>query len=150
MAKQQDGQGQEPRKDTPLDKAINGLKEKWENLHIGGGHAGGMLRKGAVELGQYMPAFNNAGMTTVEDPAIFPNATQGEIATARGNTKLDAEQEKPRSKDAKAAAAQPAKEAGKGATSVMGYPLEAEKPGQQHGQGQQQGMDGRQGQSRGR
>ncbi len=77
-----------------------GIKEKlaqfWENLRIGDGHATGMFRKGFVELGQYLPAFNQAGMTTVEDMGIFPNSTQGEIATGRKETGLDAEQEQSR------------------------------------------------------
>jgi hypothetical protein len=51
---------------------------------LGSTHAMGMFRKGLSELAQYLPAFNNAGTQVIEDIAIWPNQTQGEIAQARG------------------------------------------------------------------
>jgi hypothetical protein len=56
---------------------------------IGEGHAMGMFRKGLTEGGQYLLAFNNGGTQIIEDPAIWPNQTQGEIAQARGGMSLD-------------------------------------------------------------
>jgi hypothetical protein len=50
---------------------------------LGATHAAGMFRKGLSELAQYLPAFNQAGPHVIEDMAIWPNATQGEIAKAR-------------------------------------------------------------------
>jgi len=55
---------------------------------IGAGHAMGMLRKGLTEIGEYLPAFNQAGTHTTEDIAIWPNKTQGEIAQSRGGLTL--------------------------------------------------------------
>jgi hypothetical protein len=60
---------------------------------IGAGHASGMARKGLTELGAYLPAFNQAGTQTVEDMAIWPNQTQGEIAGLRGGPGSGPEQE---------------------------------------------------------
>lgn len=60
---------------------------------IGEGHAAGMGRKGFTEFGQYLTAFNNAGMSVIEDAGVFPNATQGEIAQGRRNEGSDLEQE---------------------------------------------------------
>ncbi len=51
---------------------------------IGAGHFTGMARKGLSELGEYLPAFNQAGTHVVEDIGVWPNQTQGEIAQARG------------------------------------------------------------------
>ncbi len=57
-------------------------------MKIGTGHLMGMLRKGLTELGQYLPAFNQAGTQITEDAAIWPNQTQGEIAESRGSLTL--------------------------------------------------------------
>ena len=56
---------------------------------IGAGHAKAMFRKGAVELGQYLPAFNSAGTFTTEDAGVWPNSTQGEIAKDRRTGKTE-------------------------------------------------------------
>ena len=66
-----------------------------EKPKIGAGHAGGMFRKGMTELGQYLPAFNSAGTHTVEDAAIWPNRTPGEIAQGRNADVPKAEEEPP-------------------------------------------------------
>src|SRR4051812_15665700 len=79
--------------DKTLDKVGDAVAQFWNDLRIGDGHMAGMGRKGGVEFGQYLPAFNNAGMGTVEDHGVFPNRTQGEIATTRNETGLDANEE---------------------------------------------------------
>lgn len=96
---------------------------------IGEGHATGMFRKGAVELGQYLPAFNTAGTQTIEDQGIFPNATQGEIATARKETGLDAEQEQKQA----AQPGTPAQAEAKPEKSILGYDLPAQDQAQTRG-----------------
>ena len=93
---------------------VTGAVDALANFRAGDGHAGGMFRKGAVELGQYLPAFNNAGAHTVEDQGVWPNQTQGEIAGGRGDTGLDAEEER---------------------SSVLGYPIQ---PPPDQGQDRQQ------------
>ncbi|MDE2509176.1 MAG: hypothetical protein KGM43_18405, partial [Planctomycetota bacterium] len=60
---------------------------------IGATHLTGMLRKGMSELAQYLPAFNHAGTSVIEDIAIWPNQTQGEIAKSRGGPGAGVEQE---------------------------------------------------------
>lgn len=62
---------------------------------IGATYLAGMARKGLTELAQYLPAFNHAGTQTIEDIAIWPNQTQGEIAEARGGPGAGPEQESP-------------------------------------------------------
>jgi hypothetical protein len=64
---------------------------------LGSQHLAGMARKGMTEVGQYLPAFNNAGTHVTEDQAIWPNQTPGEIAQARGNNGSGAEQDQPAS-----------------------------------------------------
>ena len=60
---------------------------------IGATQVPGMARKGLSEIAQYLPAFNHAGTQSVEDIAIWPNQTQGEIAQARGGPGKGPEQE---------------------------------------------------------
>lgn len=60
---------------------------------MGATHLTGMLRKGMSEIAQYLPAFNHAGTQAIEDIAIWPNQTQGEIAKSRGGPGEGNEQE---------------------------------------------------------
>lgn len=50
---------------------------------IGTGHLMGMFRKGFVELGEYVQPSHQGGIHSVEDPGIWPNQTQGEVADGR-------------------------------------------------------------------
>jgi hypothetical protein len=59
---------------------------------FGAGHFTAMLRKGFTEAGQYLPAFNTAGQQTIEDPGVWPNATQMEINQGKGVRGADPEQ----------------------------------------------------------
>jgi hypothetical protein len=52
-------------------------------MKIGAGHFAAMMRKGLSELAQYLMAFNQAGTHVIEDAGVWPNQTQGEIASAR-------------------------------------------------------------------
>lgn len=73
-------------------------EQQEQQVPIGTTHLMGMLRKGLSEIAQYLPAFNQAGMQTIEDVAIWPNQTQGEIAQARGGPGSGPEQEAPQQK----------------------------------------------------
>ena len=91
-------------------------KEWWNDLRVGDGHAGGMARAGLKELAAALPAFPDH-QRVVEEPGVFGNPTQGEVARARVGASLGAEP--------------PGAEAG-GRTSVLGYPLpEPPRPDQQ-------------------
>ncbi len=60
---------------------------------IGAGHIEGMMRQGAKELAQFLPAFNN-GQHIVEEPGIFGNLTPGEVAKGKeDDLQLDRNQE---------------------------------------------------------
>ncbi len=63
------------------------------NAKIGATQVTGMLRKGLSELALYLPAFNHAGTSALEDIAIWPNQTQGEIANSRKGPGAGPEQE---------------------------------------------------------
>ncbi len=75
-----------------LDKAIPmpTVKEKlaeikggWDNLHIGQGHFMAWVRQGFKELTHLLlPAFPQ-GQHVVEEPGLWGNPTQGEVAGAR-------------------------------------------------------------------
>ena len=87
-----------------LDKMIDGLKQKWDGLYIGEGHAAAMGRLGLAELRN---AFDPTKETVSDrDFGLYGSATQGEIADAR--------EAKPLTLDGMRAAAEKAREDGKG------------------------------------
>lgn len=69
-------------KPTLLGKLAEGVKNWWENLHIGNGHAAGMGRLGLAELRQ-AASYGHGSVEQPTGPGIFGAPTQGEIAEAR-------------------------------------------------------------------
>jgi hypothetical protein len=55
------------------------MSEEREQAKIGAGHLKGMLRAGAKELTQVLPAFPAHGVQPVEEPGIAGNLTPQEI-----------------------------------------------------------------------
>jgi hypothetical protein len=63
---------------------------------LGEGHVAGMARLGLKELTHnILPAFPHQGQHVIEEPGIFGNPTQGEVAQARKNFGAGLEQESP-------------------------------------------------------
>jgi hypothetical protein len=59
------------------------IKDGWENLRIGDGHFTAWFRQGFKELTHMLlPAFPQ-GQHIVEEPGLFGNPTQGEVARGR-------------------------------------------------------------------
>jgi hypothetical protein len=59
------------------------LKEGWDDLHIGRGHFMAWVREGFKELTHMLlPAFPG-GQHVIEEPGLFGNPTQGEVAKGR-------------------------------------------------------------------
>ena len=66
-----------------LQQAWADVKEGWNNLHIGQGHFTAWLREGFKEVTHLLlPAFP-AGQSIIEEPGLFGNPTQGEVARGR-------------------------------------------------------------------
>jgi hypothetical protein len=51
---------------------------------IGGGHAKAMMRQGAKEIAQVLPAFPAQGIQPVEEPGLVGNLTPQEVANDKG------------------------------------------------------------------
>jgi hypothetical protein len=59
------------------------LRQAWDNFHVGQGHFTAWLRQGFKELTHLLlPAFP-AGQHIIEEPGLFGNPTQGEVARGR-------------------------------------------------------------------
>jgi hypothetical protein len=66
-----------------LNRAAAAVKEGWDNLRIGDGHFMAWIRQGFKELTHMLlPAFP-PGQHIIEEPGLFGNPTQGEVARSR-------------------------------------------------------------------
>jgi hypothetical protein len=66
-----------------LHETAQNVKEGWENLHIGRGHFTAWVREGFKELTHLLlPAFPQ-GHHVIEEPGLWGNPTQGEVARGR-------------------------------------------------------------------
>jgi hypothetical protein len=64
-------------------KGAHNIKEGWDNLHIGRGHFMAWIREGFKELTHMLlPAFPQ-GQHVIEEPGLWGNPTQGEVARGR-------------------------------------------------------------------
>jgi hypothetical protein len=64
-------------------KVAHNVKEGWDNLHIGRGHFMAWVREGFKELTHMLlPAFPQ-GQHVIEEPGLWGNPTQGEVARGR-------------------------------------------------------------------
>jgi hypothetical protein len=58
------------------------MSEKKQKL--GAGHAKGMMRQGAKEIAQVLPAFPAHGVQPIEEAGVFGNLTPQEVAQDKG------------------------------------------------------------------
>ena len=66
-----------------VQRTWSAAKERWDNLHIGQGHFMAWVREGFKEVTHMLlPAFP-AGQHIIEEPGLFGNPTQGEVARGR-------------------------------------------------------------------
>ncbi len=64
-------------------KGAQNVKEGWDDLHIGRGHFMAWVREGFKELTHMLlPAFPQ-GQHVIEEPGLWGNPTQGEVARGR-------------------------------------------------------------------
>ncbi len=57
-------------------KRVDAVKQWWQDLRIGDGHAAAMGRLGLKELAQALPAFPESTIRPVEEPGLYGNPTQ--------------------------------------------------------------------------
>jgi hypothetical protein len=66
-----------------IEKTGTAVKDWWQDLHIGEGHFTASMRQGFKEVTHLLlPAFP-AGQQIIEEPGLFGNPTQGEVARGR-------------------------------------------------------------------
>lgn len=59
-----------------MQKRVEAVKQWWQDLRIGDGHAAAMARLGFKEVAQALPAFPESTIRPVEEPGLFGNPTQ--------------------------------------------------------------------------
>ncbi len=71
------------KENPPLNGVGAAIKEGWDNLRIGDGHFRAWIRQGFKELTHMLlPAFPQ-GQHIIEEPGLWGNPTQGEVARSR-------------------------------------------------------------------
>jgi hypothetical protein len=71
------------RAEAAVKRAGTAVKDGWNNFRVGDGHFTAWLRQGFKELTHMLlPAFPG-GQHIVEEPGLFGNPTQGEVASSR-------------------------------------------------------------------
>lgn len=71
-----------------LAKLGSSISQAWNDMHIGQGHATGMLRLGGHELTQALAAFPDSNIRPVEEPGVFGNPTP-QIVTQEMDPEMD-------------------------------------------------------------
>ena len=67
-----------------LQRAIDGIKQGWEDLRIGDGHAMGMVRLGGHEITPALAAFPDTNVRPLEEQGVFGNVTPQIVTSEMG------------------------------------------------------------------
>jgi hypothetical protein len=96
MAKEYPNLGVRPEDPTPGDKAKakvaevrDNVKQWWQDLRIGDGHATGMARLGGHEVTQALAAFPDSTIRPMDEPGVFGNATAQIVTEEMGKSFTD-------------------------------------------------------------